>query len=219
MCLLQTRESCRGCPPWRVAGSWWGQDWGRMARWSVHQDYDYIARMPGTVHRYRYSPRLRRYPGMWTLVAVRPRWSPPSPESEPPVLRSATWPNTPWGRGVGAWGRLVGPGVGARIRCTGAGRRRCPPSMDHQDPCPRRFHRYSRGLRRGPQLWERCISASPVRIHPSRTERYLQRSIDRPIEKRFPTASNYHLPSGTLYLCPGNRCYSDCCCFPSSSRY
>lgn len=66
-----------------------------MARWSVHQDYDYIARMPGTVHRYRYSPRLRRYPGMWTLVAVRPRWSPPSPESEPPVLRSATWPNTP----------------------------------------------------------------------------------------------------------------------------
>lgn len=66
-----------------------------MARWSVHQDYDYIARMPGTVHRYRYSPRLRRYPGMWTLVAVRPRWSPPSPKSEPPVLRSATWPNTP----------------------------------------------------------------------------------------------------------------------------
>lgn len=66
-----------------------------MARWLVHQDYDYIARMPGTVHRYRYSPRLRRYPGMWTLVAVRPRWSPPSPESEPPVLRSATWPNTP----------------------------------------------------------------------------------------------------------------------------
>lgn len=175
MCLLQTRESCRGCPPWRVAGSWWGQDWGRMARWSVHQDYDYIARMPGTVHRYRYSPRLRRYPGMWTLVAVRPRWSPPSPESEPPVLRSATWPNTPWGRGVGAWGRLVGPGVGARIRCTGAGRRRCPPSMDHQDPCPRRFHRYSRGLRRGPQLWERCISASPVRIHPSRTNAALLR--------------------------------------------
>lgn len=46
----------------------------------------------------------------------------------------------PWGRGVGAWGRLVGPGVGVRIRCTEAGRRRCPPSMDHQDPYPRRSH-------------------------------------------------------------------------------
>lgn len=94
-CLLQMRESCQGCPPWRVAGSSWEQNWGRRVRWSVHQDYDYIATTPGMVHRYHYLPQLRRYPGMSTLVATRPRWSPPSPGSVLPVLRSATSPSTP----------------------------------------------------------------------------------------------------------------------------
>lgn len=94
-CLLQRRESCRGYPPWWVVGSTWEQNSGRRVRWSVHQDYDYIATMPGMVHRYRYLPQLRRFPGMSTLVAARPHWSPPSPESALPVLRLATSPNMP----------------------------------------------------------------------------------------------------------------------------
>lgn len=94
-CLLQRREFCRGCPPWQAAGSWWVPNWARRVRRRVHLDYDYIARTPGMVHRYRCSPRPLRYPGMSTSVAVRPHWSPPSPESAPPVLRSATWQSTP----------------------------------------------------------------------------------------------------------------------------
>lgn len=74
--------------------------------------------------------RKRKRGRGWTLLEIEGRKG--RRERERVVL--------PWGRGVGAWGRLVGPGVGARIRCTGAGRRRCPPSMDHQDPYPRRFH-------------------------------------------------------------------------------
>lgn len=61
----------------------------------MHQDYDYIATMPGMVHRFHYLPQLRRYPGMSTLVAARPHWSPPSPELALPVLRSVTWPSMP----------------------------------------------------------------------------------------------------------------------------
>lgn len=62
-------------------------------------------------------------------------------------------------------------------------------------------HRYSRGLRRGPQLWERCISASPVRIHPSRTEtkirftvkilRYIYKSIARSAKRKGITSYYY----------------------------